>query len=438
MRCFIQLRMGVGRAEDRENAAAYRILALLACRHRYVPGHHVHFVIEHGGIRILLTGDGTGLSGNNIESLIEQRRLLHQPHHIEVDLEIAQPVGDRIERQRRADHRAHAAHALKQRHQEAHGADAMGNRLQGGRAAGVQHMLDRGGPVDARDVVDVERLDRATRIGAGAVIEQPDVVVVGTEEFHQIGFHRVDRERRSLDGESRRQDDRAAVAALVARQLDGEALIQWLKPNGDRCRCRCPQRAYWRPHAGLGRKVVHVRQHAAVGLEQHPAEEAGELGHVQHLDGRDRLRKMADDVGEDAVVGQFHRNRGALPHQVLHVELQDALRAQGPGSTAFAHADEQGGDVIPPMRAGTLMQHLEAMKVERRGAVIGAQKHHVVGHAPGFNMVRIHRQQVKASVRHGHRLAGQGRAGDRAGDPRRMVGSGGQLVQVVTVHAQPE
>ena len=262
--------------------------------------------------------------------------------------------------------------------------------------------------------------------------------MVGAEEFHQVGVHRVDRERRCLDGESRRQDHRPAVAALVARQFDGKALIQRQQWNGDRRRRRCPQWPRRRPYAGLGRKIVHVRQHAAVGLEQHPAEEACEFRHVEHFDSRHGLRKVAEDVGEHAVVTQFHFHRRALPHQVFQVELQNTLRTQGPVRAAFAHSDEQCGEVIPPMRTSALMQHLEAMKIKWRTASIGAREHHVVGHAPGFHMGRIHRQQVKAAVRHVHRLARQGRASDRAGNLRRMVGSNGQLAQVVAVHAQPE
>src|SRR5262245_47991486 len=81
-------------------------------------------------------------------------------------------------------------------------------------------MADRGRPVAQRDVVDGELRPARRKVGARAVVEQPDVVVVLAQVLDEVPRHGVDRERARGVAVARSHDERALGAHLVTGQAD--------------------------------------------------------------------------------------------------------------------------------------------------------------------------------------------------------------------------
>ena len=68
----------------------------------------------------------------------------------------------------------------------------MDDRLNRGGARRLTHGADRGRIVLGGDDVGVKLLASRWELDAGPEIEQPDVVAVGEEVLHEIGFDGVD------------------------------------------------------------------------------------------------------------------------------------------------------------------------------------------------------------------------------------------------------
>ena len=127
---------------------------------------------------------------------------------------------DRVAGERRERRRAQALHAAADGHEERQAADAVAHRLHRVGAALAAHGVDRRRPVAQRDVVDGELAVARRQVGARAVIEQPDVVVVLAEVLDEALGHRVERERARRVAVARREHDGTLGAHPVAGEAD--------------------------------------------------------------------------------------------------------------------------------------------------------------------------------------------------------------------------
>ena len=153
----------------------------------------------------------------------------------------SEPAHHRVGRHLGADRGTDPGGPGERGHEDRHRSHAVRDHLHVGRARHPPHLVDRGGPVDGRDVVERERRARRREVAAPPGIEQPHVVPVRDEVLGQVGVDGVGDERRRRHAEPGREQHGTLRPALVAgepQERVGARFVAPVRPRravGDFC-----------------------------------------------------------------------------------------------------------------------------------------------------------------------------------------------------------
>ena len=259
---------------------------------------------------------------------------------------------------------------------------------------------------------------RVRQVDAGAIVQQPAVVLGRHEIFEHVGVDRIDREDEARYAQPVRKNQRPLVAAAVTCQPQDLAVFRAHQMNLGLRHAQRPLLA----------RIEHVvaaraRQDAAVGVEQLAAKEGAELADGAHA--------VGSIAPADAAQG-LH----------LHVEVgrrnleQTARDAPELPLGALGDIDVEPRRIAPQVERSIRAHDLVADELVL-GAVAGAEREIVV-EALGLHRVLVDAHQIELAVEDLHGVGRQRRALDRANNAAGVLLIGHEPIDVVDQHRQRE